>query len=345
MVAPSSDPSAEPTTSRALAPERGCRLHVVDLDGVAPAPVASTDGEIVGPLLVGMPVPASDGSTLVVAGRDDTGAATVWSGRPDHLVPTGMLPAAIVPTALVAHRDHWHVFGAHHGRPWHAVSPDLRGWDVDEAFTSDHPNLQVVGAAVVDDAIALLGSVVVEGRPMGWTLLEGPDHRDGRIHFRARSLGVPLTTAHALTAPADIGTSELVLAITSPTGEHTLVRTVPGTGRRSWTMSLLAADLQPAAVVTRAHDLWLVGADADGGIVVRRHGGGDLRLDASHGELCAAVVHDDRLVVFSRSTATSGAGADATFDGDLHASVTARTDACTSDDQSSPAYIDSISAA
>ena len=214
MIVPPSDPTADAATSRGDAPERGCRLHVVDLDGVAPAPVTRVD-EIVGPLLVGMPVPASDGSTLAVAGRDDTGAATVWSGEPDRLVATGMLPVAIVPTALVAHHRHWHVFGAHHGRPWHAVSHDLRSWEVDETFASDHPHLHVVGAAAVDDSITLVGSVVVEGRPVGWTLLEGADRRDGPTRFRARTLGVPLTASHSLTGPAPLGASDLVLAVTS----------------------------------------------------------------------------------------------------------------------------------
>ncbi len=314
------------------APAPRCRLCVAvvgDAESVWAAPAVDDAG---GPSFHGVPVLASDGTNIAVIGRtagDGSHTTQIWYGPPGALVEAGRLPTPMAPLALVRHRERWHLFGDEDGRAWHGTSDDLATWTSDDRFTDEHPHLRVRGAASTENDIVLLGQVVLHGRRMGWTLLEGADGP-----YRAREVTFPLTADHDVVGPVSGPDDELTLIVSSG-ASHLLARTVAGTRRRSWTLALLTPAVTPSAVFAREGQIWVAGVDPAGGApLVAAVGGRAFHLDRSGGEVHAGTVLRDQLVL-ARVPASGHSGA----------AVDATTTPTVESGQSSPAYIASISAA
>lgn len=314
------------------APAPRCRLCVAvigDAESVWATPALDDPG---GPSFGGVPVLAGDGSNVAVIGRlagDGDDSTRIWYGPPGALVEVGRLLARLDPIALVRHGQRWHLFGAEDGCAWHGTSDDLVTWTTDEQFGVEHPHLVVRGAASMERAIVILGQVVLNGRRMGWTLLEGADGQ-----YRAREVTFPLTAEHEVLGPVAGPEGELSLVVSSGSS-HLVARTVAGTKGRSWTLALLTPPVTPSAVFAREGQIWVAGIDPAGGApLVAAVGGRAFHLDRSGGEVYAGTALRDELVL--ARVPTSG-----------HRGATAASTErpVVESGQSSPAYIDSISAA
>jgi hypothetical protein len=317
------------------APVLGCRLCVVAIGDAESAWCEPAIDTVIGPSFLGTPVLASDGTDLVVIGRDadvaghagrTTSGARVWRGQPGALVQVGTIDVDLRLDCLVHHGTHWHLYGADaDDRAWHGTSDDLTTWTTDEHFSTEHPHLVVRGAASMPHAVVVLGEVIAHGRRMGWTLLEGAI---GPYH--AREVTFPLTAGHDVVGPVGVGDDEMALLVSSG-ASHVVARTVAGTNSRSWTLALLAPDMVPVAAFAHLGATWVVGADAVAAApLLAVVGGRAFHLDRADGDVRAGAVHRDRLVLARVPP----------VDGDAFG-----TQPAAAVDQSSPAYIDSISAA
>ena len=326
------------------APAPRCRLCVAvigDAESVWAAPAVDDVG---GPSFRGVPVLAADGSNVAVVGRsvgDDSRSTRIWHGRPGALVEVARMHERLDPISLVRHRERWHLFGDVDGRAWHGTSDDLVTWTTDEQFTVEHPHLVVRGAASMDHAIVIVGQVVMNGRRMGWTVLEGAE---GPYH--AREVTFPLTAEHDVVGPVAGPEGELSLVVSSG-ASHLLARTVAGTKGRSWTLALLTPAVTPSAVFAHEGQIWVAGTDPAGGApLVAAVGGRAFHLDRSGGEVRAGTVLRDELVL-ARIPASGHRGAvvEPPEQSPIDAAVDTAVDTAVESGQSSPAYIDSISAA
>ena len=103
-----------------------------------------------------------------------------------------------------------------------------------------------------------------------------------------------------------------------------MARTVPGTHGRSWTLGLLSPPVHPTVALARGRQVWVAGDDLlSGSPLLVVSGGHAVRLDGRDGAVCAATFHGEVLIL-ARMPSAPDAGLD---------------------DQSSPAYISSISLA
>lgn len=316
------------------APAPRCRLCVAvigDAESVWATPAVEDAG---GPSFHGVPVLAGDGTDITVIGRrvgdgdgdgDGDGANWIWHGPPGALVEVGRVQTRLRALALVRHGERWHLFGEADGSAWHGTSDDLVTWTADARFSDEHSHLVVRGAASTSDHLVILGEVIANGRRLGWTLLEGAD---GPYH--AREVTFPLTAEHEVLGPVSGPEDELSLIVSSG-ASHLLARTVSGTRGRSWTLALLTPPVTPSAVFAHDGRIWVAGIDPAGGApLVAAVGGRAFHLDRSGGEVRAGTVVHDQLVM--ARVPVSGQRGPA-------------VGAPAASGQSSPAYIDSISAA
>lgn len=372
---PEPPPGDGSSDTAALAPVPRCRLCVAFVGDAEPVTFVPFTDDYVGPVLAGVPVMASDGSTLVVIGHLPDRSTHVWTGTPDALVRRAELNRRLHLVALVHHRGRWHLFGSlDASRPYHAISDDLLTWMHDRRFADEHPHLRVTGAASTSHGIVVFGRVVANGQAIGWTQLVDDSvvdhdpapspatvrtdtvrtdtadvvgHRFDRWadigRFRAREITLPLTADHVVVGPASVHDDEIAIALASD-ATHMLARTVPGSRGRSWTLGLMSPELRASVVFAHGRDVWLAGVDPAGGApMVAVSGKRGFHLDRSGGQVCAAVMHGDRLVMARLPTADDRSGGVDDVGIDVVAPPAA--DDREADDQSSPAYIDSISAA
>jgi hypothetical protein len=147
--------------------------------------------------------------------------------------------------------------------------------------------------------------------------------------------------------PTAVRDDELVMAVSSGS-THLIARTARGTRGRSWTLGLMSPEVEASVVFTHGREVWVAGVDPAGGApMVAVAGQRSFHLDRSGGPVCAAVAHDQVFVLarlpqvdqLEGDPENDEAGRVAT------AGSSADTELRRSDDQSSPAYIDSISAA
>lgn len=338
MTEPPPPAPAEPPDSLQAplpAPGPGCRLCVATI-GDAESVGRPAIEELDGPTFNGVPVLASDGAELAVIGRGADRALRVWFGQPGALDHVSVIEGDLRPVSLVRHLDRWHLFGADaDGRAWHGSSPDLREWTVDERFTTEHPLLVVHGATSMLEGVVVLGEVISSGRRMGWTLLEGADGP-----YRAREIAFPLMADHEAVGPVRISDDEMGLVCSSG-ATYLVARTVAGTRRRSWTLSLLAPEVIAVFSFVIGRQMWVGGSDPNGGRpIMSAVGGRAFHLDSAGGGVVAGVIHRHQMVLVRRSEVNASAVVPRA-EGVCEASAAPEFGRA----QSSPAYIDSISAA
>ncbi len=324
------------------APVPGCRLCVAVIGDAESALCALAVDDVVGPSFVGQPVVASDGLTLVAIGHDADGVIRVWRGQPSSLIEVAIIDAEVELVALVRHLGQWHLFGAGaggDGRAWHAMSADLVSWTQDERFAAEHPLLVVRGAISMPDGVVILGEVILSGRRVGWTLLDGEVGA-----YRAREVTFPLTAAHGVVGPVYVNDDEMGLLLSSDAA-HLLARTVPGTKGRSWAVSLLSPDMEPSVALSHGGHMWVAGGDpVCGAPLVATVGGPLFHLDRTMGSVCAGTIHRDQLVLARWTTADDSAQSSPPQQ-PIIPIATGTTKSVAVMAQSSPAYMDSISAA
>lgn len=345
----------EPPDAAARIPVPRCRLCVAYVGDAEPTMFTPLPEVVVGPSLAGVPVLASDGSILVLVGHLPDGSTHVWSGDLERLDRRAELDPRLQPVSLVHHRGNWHLFGSLDGsQPYHAVSDDLVAWHVDRDFAVEHPHLRVTGAAATIDGIVVAGSVVANGRSIGWTLLAQDADADAPLsgprtvgRYRAREITFPLTPEHVVVGPTAVRDDELAMAVSSGTTQL-IARTARGTGGRSWTIGLMSPEVEASVVFARGREVWVAGVDPTGGApMVAVAGQRGFHLDRSGGPVCAAVAHGELLVLARLPLADDREGDPDNDEAGRVATAGSSSDGDVlgADDQSSPAYIDSISAA
>jgi hypothetical protein len=174
------------------------------------------------------------------------------------------------------------------------------------------------------EGIALLGEVVLGGRRLGWTLLDGDLGA-----FRAREVGVELPADLCAVGPVRLGEDQMMLLLAS--GDiHLIARTVTGAPKRTWTLDSMDPDVVPTVGVSHGSTVWVAGSEPMGGSpVIVSVGGRTFPLDPSSGDVCAATMHLDQLVLARLLAADDLTGAadsaedpidsiDASADGGVH---------------------------